>query len=70
MERGILEGNELLAALPGEELESLGSHLEVVSLRFKEILFEQDVTIQHVYFPIRASVNRAHGRRDGRPSQR
>lgn len=52
MERGILKGNELLAALPGEELESLGSYLEVVSLRFKEILFEQDVPIEHVYFPI------------------
>jgi CRP-like cAMP-binding protein len=65
MERSILEGNKLLAALPGEELETLGPHLELVSLRLKEILFEQDVPIEYVYFPISCVVSLVTTMEDG-----
>ena len=44
-------GNRLLAALPAREFKRLQPHLERVALEFKQILFEVDVPIQHVFFP-------------------
>jgi CRP-like cAMP-binding protein len=45
-------GNRLLDALPGEELERLRPHLETTTMELKEVLFEPNVPIRHVYFPI------------------
>ena len=42
--------NRLLAALPLEEYERLLSKLETVSLTLKQVLYEPNVPIQHVYF--------------------
>ena len=43
--------NRLLAALPRRERDRLVPHLEPVSLRFEEVLYEPDGPIRHVYFP-------------------
>ena len=43
--------NKLLAALPRRERDRLLPHLDPVSLRFEEILYEPDGLIRHVYFP-------------------
>jgi CRP-like cAMP-binding protein len=43
--------NKLLAALPKREQDRLLPHLEPVSLRFEEVLYEPDGIIRHVYFP-------------------
>ena len=43
--------NRLLLALPSEEYESLLPMLEIVSLPFKEVLYESRKPIQYVYFP-------------------
>jgi CRP-like cAMP-binding protein len=45
-----LEGNRLLAALPREEYERLLPQMEVVSLEFKQILYEMNQPIESVYF--------------------
>jgi CRP-like cAMP-binding protein len=44
--------NQLLAALPAREYARLGPHLEPVSLAFKDILYEPDCVLPHVYFPL------------------
>jgi len=43
--------NELLAALPKKEYQSLQSHLEEIPLVFEEILYKPAVVISDVYFP-------------------
>jgi CRP-like cAMP-binding protein len=43
--------NKLLAALPPDDYERVLSHLTVVPLTFKQVLYKQDEVIQHVFFP-------------------
>ena len=43
--------NRLLAALPTEEYSRLLPNLETVSLAFKQVLYEPNEPIEHVYFP-------------------
>jgi len=43
--------NQLLAALPGKEYKRLIPHLEYVSLRFMDVLYESGEAINYVYFP-------------------
>ncbi len=50
---GSEERNRLLAALPREEYEPLLASAEVVTLGFKEILYDKNQPIEHVYFPRR-----------------
>ena len=49
--------NRLLAALPPSEYKRLQPHLEWMALEFKQVLFEVDVPIAHVYFPEDAVVS-------------
>lgn len=44
-------GNDLLAALPRDELERLRPLLEPVELGFKQVLYEAGAPIEEVYFP-------------------
>jgi CRP-like cAMP-binding protein len=46
--------NHLLAALPTAEFECLAPHLQLVSLRLGETLYEPGGQLQHVYFPTSA----------------
>ncbi|HEX8851043.1 MAG TPA: Crp/Fnr family transcriptional regulator [Gemmatimonadaceae bacterium] len=49
--------NRLLAALPPEELARVRREAKPVRLGMREILFERDTPIQHVYFPETAVVS-------------
>jgi CRP-like cAMP-binding protein len=52
--------NHLLAALPTAEFELLAPHLEPVSLRLGEMLYEPDRQLQHAYFPTTSIVSLLH----------
>ena len=43
--------NRLLASLPPDELAALAPHLESVTLEFKQVVYDVDQPIEHVYFP-------------------
>lgn len=49
--------NRLLAALPAEEFERLAPHLELVSMKLGEILYEPGGPLQHAYFPATAVIS-------------
>ncbi|OYY95810.1 MAG: Crp/Fnr family transcriptional regulator [Hydrogenophilales bacterium 28-61-23] len=49
--------NYLLAALPAAEFEPLATHLELVSLRLGEMLYEPGGQLSHAYFPTTAIVS-------------
>ena len=49
--------NQLLAALPAAEFERLAAHLEPVSLRLGEMLYEPGGQLQHAIFPTTAIVS-------------
>ena len=49
--------NQLLAALPAEELERLAPRLELVPLPLGEMLYEPGEQLQHAYFPVSAIVS-------------
>jgi CRP-like cAMP-binding protein len=49
--------NRLLNALPREEYKRLRPHLEKVSLPLREILYEADGPIPHVFFPLNGVVS-------------
>lgn len=52
-----LHRNQLLSALPAGELERLRPHLDPVSLRQREILYEASTPIRFVYFPETAVIS-------------
>lgn len=43
--------NRLLAALPPEEYERLLPHLQLVTLEYKQVLYQPNEPIKYVYFP-------------------
>jgi CRP-like cAMP-binding protein len=61
-----LKGNRLLGALPAEEFERLRPHLETVTLEIKDLLYERDTPIEHVYFPINCVTSVMAEMKDGR----
>ena len=52
-----LDKNQLLELLPEPEYTRLAAHLEPVSLRLGEMLYEPDGQLQHAYFPTTAIVS-------------
>jgi len=46
------KANRLLAALPDEDYQRIRPSLETISLAIKDVLHQQNQTIEHVYFPI------------------
>ena len=50
-------GNQLLGALPAEELTRLTPHLEPFSFRHEMVLHRPDEPIKHVYFPVSGMVS-------------
>lgn len=57
--------NELLAALPREDLETLFEHLELVPLPFGKELFEYGSKLEYVYFPTTAIASLLYVMEDG-----
>ncbi len=49
--------NQLLAALPAEDLERLSPHLERVEMRFGQVLYESGHGFNHVHFPTSSIVS-------------
>jgi len=49
--------NHLLATLPPEDFRCLKPHLELVSLRLGEALYEPGLPLQYVYFPTTAIIS-------------
>jgi len=49
--------NHLLAALPAAEFERLSPHLELISMRLGEMLYQPGMGLQHAYFPTTAIVS-------------
>ena len=57
--------NELLAALPRQDLECLFEHLELVNMPFGKELFEYGSKLEYVYFPTTAIVSLVYVMEDG-----
>ena len=57
--------NALLGALPPQELRRLAHRLERVVLRPREVIYQGDVAMKHVYFPETAIVALVDQARDG-----
>ena len=53
--------NLILAALPPDEYERLGPHLQRVELPQAKMLYPDDGTIDYIYFPTNAMILQAHG---------
>ena len=49
--------NRLIGSLPGDEIRMLAPHLERVELEQRQVLFDPDQFISHVYFPTTAVVS-------------
>jgi CRP-like cAMP-binding protein len=52
-----LQRNHLLAVLPKSDLDRLMPHLKLVSLSLGEVLYESDIILHHVFFPIDSIVS-------------
>jgi len=57
--------NRLLAALPRKEYDRLSPELDPVPLGLKQVLYEADTPITHVYFPLNAVASLVIEMRDG-----
>ena len=57
--------NKLLATLPPGDYQRVLSHLTVVPLKFKQVLYKQDEVIQHVFFPGGGACSLTKVMRDG-----
>jgi CRP-like cAMP-binding protein len=57
--------NELLAALPRQDLETLFEHLELVPMPFGKELFEYGSKLEYVYFPTTSIVSLLYVMEDG-----
>lgn len=55
--REMAPGNRLLAALPGDERERLLPELEIVEARVRDMLYEAEQPIRHVWFPLSGVVS-------------
>ncbi|GIH96641.1 Crp/Fnr family transcriptional regulator [Planobispora siamensis] len=49
-----VRGNQVLAAVPPSELNRLAEHLEPVTLKVGDVLYEAGGNVSHVYFPLTA----------------
>ncbi len=59
-------GNRLLALLPEAEYKRLEPHLEKVALPLREVLYEADKPIEHVFFPLTGVTSIVAEMEDGR----
>ncbi len=61
----VLSQNDLLAALPADELERIQHHLELIPLPLGEVIYEFGGKLSHVYFPTTAIISLLYVTEDG-----
>ena len=61
--------NQLLAALPGEELKRWRHRLELVDLHLGQVLYESGSPLSHVYFPSTAIVSLLYVTESGKSAE-
>ncbi len=61
--------NRLLACLPDVELERLSPHLELVSMKLGQVVYEADVSLPYAYFPIDCIISLLYVMADGDSSE-
>ncbi len=61
--------NRVLAALPGAEYKRLVPRLETVSLVVKQVMYEQNASIEYVYFPINSVVSEVAKMKNGQVTE-
>jgi hypothetical protein len=61
--------NNLLAALDSAELGRLSPHLELMSLRSGDVLYQADGRMTHAYFPVTATISIDYLLEDGGSSE-
>jgi CRP-like cAMP-binding protein len=61
----IPQQNHLLEALPASDYERLAPHLELISLKLGEVLYEPGVRLRYVYFPTTSIVSLLYVMEDG-----
>ena len=57
--------NNLLAVLPKSEFDRVASHLELVSMRLGDVIYESGNQLRHVYFPTTSIVSLLYVMEDG-----
>src|SRR5580765_9105996 len=57
--------NHLLAALPASDYERLEPHLELISMRLGDVLYESGSKLRYVYFPTTSIVSLLYVMEDG-----
>src|SRR5450631_2426542 len=57
--------NHLLNALPSSDYERLAPHLELISMKLGDVLYEPGVRLRHVYFPTTSIVSLLYVMADG-----
>lgn len=57
--------NHLLAALPVSEFQRIAPHLELITLKLGEVLYESGGQLKHVYFPTNSIVSLLYVMEDG-----
>ena len=57
--------NHLLSALPADDYKRIAAHLELVSLKLGDILYEPGIKLRYVYFPTTAIVSLLYVMEDG-----
>ena len=62
---GGTRGNFLLDALPQEDYDRLGPHLERTRMKLGEVLYEPGIRLAHVYFPTTCIVSLLYVMEDG-----
>ncbi|PTU31177.1 Crp/Fnr family transcriptional regulator [Stenotrophobium rhamnosiphilum] len=63
------QNNRLLASLPQPEQERLFPHLELVSLKLGEVVYESGLALEYAYFPIDCIVSLLYVMLDGDSSE-
>jgi hypothetical protein len=62
---GVIQRNNLLAALPQQERERLVPHLKLVQMPLGMVLYEPGDVLRHVYFPTDCIVSLLYVMKDG-----
>ena len=57
--------NHLLGALPTSDYERLAPHLELISMKLGDVLYESGAKLRHVYFPTTSIVSLLYVMEDG-----